>query len=484
MARDQDNSAAVGKGRFRRFAEQLPVPCWLADSQGKALWFNQRWHDYCGSSPETMADNGWMSVHDPAVLPTVIARWRECLATGTGVEIVFPMRGADGTYRDFLTRVEPQRDSAGRITQWSGVATDVSDYRRARELLATNARTFTDLIVSNPFGIYVINADFQITEVSMGALGVFANVDPLIGRDLAEAQRIIWPEPFASEAIDRFRHTLETGEPYVSTSTVERRADVDAVEAYDWRIERIVLPDGQHGVICYFYDLSERNAYEEKLTRALADKDLLAREIDHRVKNSLTVVGSLLRMQRTSLLSPETRAALNEAADRVVAIARVHERLHKSHELGVVAFGEYLQQMCNDLETAMGPADVEVECHVVAIDVAADAAMPLALIVNELVTNAYKHGAAAGAKTISVSLSRGAGTVTLDIRDDGAGMPDPMPDGNASLGLKLVEAMVAQLGADANFPAPGQPATFTLTVAEERLLTNEHAESAEPDATL
>jgi hypothetical protein len=80
-------------------------------------------------------------------------------------------------------------------------------------------------------------------KVSDGAQKVFQNVRPLIGRDFAEVLRIIWPEPFASEAIRRFRHTLETGESYRAPSTVERRQDIDETESYDWKIERVVLPD-------------------------------------------------------------------------------------------------------------------------------------------------------------------------------------------------------------------------------------------------
>ena len=104
-----------------------------------------------------------------------------------------------------------------------------------------------------------------LAEVSHGSRKVFAGIEPLIGRDFAEILRIVWAEPFASEAIARFRHTLETGEPYGSPRTVEMRGNQESVEAYDWRIERIELPNGRHGVVCYFYDLSERLEFEQKL---------------------------------------------------------------------------------------------------------------------------------------------------------------------------------------------------------------------------
>lgn len=124
------------------------------------------------------------------------------------------------------------------------------------------AETFRHLVDHSPFGIYVVDADFRLIQVSAGAQKVFENVRPLIGRDFAEVLRIIWPEPFASEAIGLFRHTLATGEPYHAPSTVEQRRDLAEVESYDWRIERLKLPDGRFGVVCHFYDLSERQRYE------------------------------------------------------------------------------------------------------------------------------------------------------------------------------------------------------------------------------
>jgi signal transduction histidine kinase/CheY-like chemotaxis protein len=122
----------------------------------------------------------------------------------------------------------------------------------------TGHDSFLKVIENNPFGIYLVDSDFKLAKVSMGAQKVFANVFPLLGRDFAEVMRFIWPEPFATEAIATFRHTLETGEPYHSRDTQEKRGDIEEVEAYDWKIERVNMPHGKYGVVCYFYDLTEQ----------------------------------------------------------------------------------------------------------------------------------------------------------------------------------------------------------------------------------
>ena len=143
--------------------------------------------------------------------------------------------------------------------------TDITIQERGDDQLRAAHHSFRHLVEHSPFGIYAVDSDFRLVLVSAGARKVFENIDPLLGRDFADVLRIVWPEPFASETIAIFRRVLETGEPYHAPTTVEKRNDIAAVESYDWKVERIVLPDGYPGVVCHFYDLSERQRYEEKL---------------------------------------------------------------------------------------------------------------------------------------------------------------------------------------------------------------------------
>lgn len=147
---------------------------------------------------------------------------------------------------------------------------DITERKRAEALLRSNHDTFVRLVQHAPFGLYVVDTQFRLCQVSSASQKVFANVRPLIGRDFAEVLRLIWPEPFASEAIGRFRHTLATGEPYSAPNTTERRNDIAEVESYDWKIERITLPDGGFGVVCYFYDMTERKKTEDSLRESEA----------------------------------------------------------------------------------------------------------------------------------------------------------------------------------------------------------------------
>ena len=125
--------------------------------------------------------------------------------------------------------------------------------------------TFHSLVENAPFGVYVVDAEFRLCQASVAARKAFASVQPLIGRDFGEVVRAVWPEPFALVVLAHFRRTLDSGEAYAEPSLGELRKDTPDVESYDWKIERIVLPDGGFGVVCTFYDLTERQQAAEAL---------------------------------------------------------------------------------------------------------------------------------------------------------------------------------------------------------------------------
>ncbi len=155
------------------------------------------------------------------------------------------------------------RDAAGHPSHIVGLVTDLTEHKQSEEALRRNAETFAALVEQSPLGIYTVDSQFRIRNVSAGAMPAFRNVQPLIGRDFGEAMRILWPEPFASDAIRIFRHTLETGEPYVSQGLTEKRNDIGTSELYEWQVNRVTLADGQHGVVCYFFDTTRlQQAYQ------------------------------------------------------------------------------------------------------------------------------------------------------------------------------------------------------------------------------
>jgi PAS domain S-box-containing protein len=121
--------------QFRTLANAIPQLCWMANADGWITWYNERWYQYTGTTPEQMEGWGWQSVHDPQALPEVLARWKGSIASGQPFDMVFPLRGSDGVFRPFLTRVMPVKDVEGKVVRWFGTNTDISAQKKAEETL-------------------------------------------------------------------------------------------------------------------------------------------------------------------------------------------------------------------------------------------------------------------------------------------------------------------------------------------------------------
>lgn len=132
--------------RFLTLADNIPQLAWMANADGHIFWYNRRWYDYTGTTFEQMRGWGWQSVHDPATLPSVVERWQQSLASGEPFDMIFPLKGADGVFRPFLTRVMPVKDAEGKVARWFGTNTDVTAQRQMEEALRDADRKKDDFL--------------------------------------------------------------------------------------------------------------------------------------------------------------------------------------------------------------------------------------------------------------------------------------------------------------------------------------------------
>src|SRR5579864_728568 len=123
--RSREQALRRAEEQFRHLANAMPQLAWKADADGKSLWYNDGWYLYTGKNFEQLAGSGWQSLHDPAVLPEVLKRWQDCIKKGLAFEMEFPLLGADGHYRWFLTRVTPVYDQQKKVARWLGTSTDI-----------------------------------------------------------------------------------------------------------------------------------------------------------------------------------------------------------------------------------------------------------------------------------------------------------------------------------------------------------------------
>jgi PAS domain S-box-containing protein len=147
----------------------IPQLAWMANADGHIFWYNQRWYEYTGTTFEQMEGWGWQTVHDPAMLPKVLDRWKAAIGLGTPFNMEFPLRRVDGHFGMFLTQVIPARNSEGRVVRWFGTNTDVTELRRAeevRERLAAAVESSDDAIICK-------SLDGTITSWNRGAAKIF-----------------------------------------------------------------------------------------------------------------------------------------------------------------------------------------------------------------------------------------------------------------------------------------------------------------------
>ena len=287
--------------QFRTLADSIPQLAWMADAQGYIFWYNRGWYAYSGTTVDEMKGWGWQAVHDPAVLPRVLERWKNSIATGQAFEMEFPLRAANGDYRMFLTRVNPIRNSAGQIMRWFGTNTDIEDLKRAREALAESVSTLETLnqlgqAISAELNLEklvqtITDAATQLSGAEFGAL--FYNVTNEKGDSytlyaLSGASR----EAFANFPLPR---KTEIFAPTFDGTSVVRSDDITRDVRYGKNSPHLGMPDGHLPVRSYlavpvisrsqevlgglFFGHSKTGVFtskEEDLVRGLASQAAIA----------------------------------------------------------------------------------------------------------------------------------------------------------------------------------------------------------------
>jgi two-component sensor histidine kinase len=193
----------------------------------------------------------------------------------------------------------------------------------------------------------------------------------------------------------------------------------------------------------------ERTQAEGKLLDSLQEKEVLLREIHHRVKNNLQIITSLLRLQAGQVQNTVAREILRESQNRVQSIAFIHEQLYLTKDFSKIDFSRYFQSLAHHLFQSFGARSnlitLKVDIENIFLDM--DLAIPCSIIFNELISNALKHAFPEGRSgKIEISLSEFGENYEMAVRDDGVGLPpDWKMESTASLGLQLVTALVQQI---------------------------------------
>jgi PAS domain S-box-containing protein len=235
------------------------------DVDGDTFDWNTAHFRLLGLSPDeaTPSYELWMARMHPDDRTRVAELLAERIRIGGEFELEFRVLGAGDTPRWVEARGRVDREDSA--TRCQTVLLDIHERKRAEDVLRQNAALFATIIEQAPGGVYVVDGALRIQAVNSEALPVFSNVSPLLGRDLADAMVTLWGPVVGRQCVEIFRQTLDTGERYVSPRFSELRVDIGVEQAYEWETQRVTLPDGQHGVVCYFDNVTERERRAEAL---------------------------------------------------------------------------------------------------------------------------------------------------------------------------------------------------------------------------
>lgn len=352
------------------------------------------------------------------------------------------------------------------------VVMDITDRKRVEDILRRNEALFAALLNQAPIGVYVVDEQLTLVQINPRAVPLFNNIQPLLGRCFSEVIRKLWPKRVADAAEKRFRHTLKTGEPYQSPEFVERRKDTGLTEAYEWQIQRVTLPSGDHRVVSFFNDITERKRAEEaqrrvevlaasnaklkkeiirreaveaaltmseqhaqdllnqsrllqKKLRESSHKNLLAlenqrKEISHELhdKISQVLIGINVRLAvftRTAGVDALTMAPVRELVEKSVKIVHDYARELRPAMLDQLGLIPTLRTYIDEIPKRKGcTMHFTASPGVEALD--NDKRTVLYRVAQEALVNVAKH---AKAKNVSVSLRLARAGVCLEITDDG-----------------------------------------------------------------
>jgi PAS domain S-box-containing protein len=473
--------------KFLQLANNIPQLVWMADPDGNVVWFNDRWHEFTGSPAGSTGADEWHRYHDLEVLPQVMRRWKEALASGNMAQMTFPLRGADGRYRSFFTSVAPLRDDAGHIAQWFGTCTDVTPLERAERAVRYSEERLQQGLVAARMAVWE-------RDPHSGQVTFSANLHSVFGknwRNIAELQKLVHPDD--RQALrDTVEQAIRAGGEYRATPRV-RRADDGRLAWIDMRGRLGLGADGRSTVVhVVAIDITERKRAEEALQLADRRKDEFLAMLAHELRNPLAPISSAADMLRLAYAGEPRVKQISDIIARQVAHMRhiVNDLLDVSRVTrGLVAVARRpidLRRVVAEAAEQVRPL-VDARRHRLDVALGETPVMVdgdhtrLVQVVANLLTNAAKYTPEGG--HVEVELEAADGNAFLAVRDDGNGIgPDLLPvvfdlftqgsrtldraQGGLGLGLALVRKLVELHGGqvDAASAGPGRGSTFTVTL--------------------
>ncbi len=311
--------------QFQTMANSIPQLAWIARADGFVFWYNRRWHDYMGTTPGQEEEMRGKNGLDPEILPLVTERWQHAVTTGTRFEMEFPLRGADGRSRIFLTRMEPVKDAQGNVVRWFGTNTDIDDQKCVQEELTASLA----LLEAKSAELSSSEARFRVLTEVMPQLVWAAQPDGFLdyynehwveytGMTMEQMQGWGWqpvlhPDDLKN-CLDRWTESLRTGADYEVEYRFKRASD----GTYRWHLGRALPLRDENGNISKWFgtctDIDDQKRAQMELQRSQQELETLIQERTGELSQANEEQQRLLAELALSNAELESRVARRTAA--------------------------------------------------------------------------------------------------------------------------------------------------------------------------
>ncbi len=446
--KEAERALAANDALLRQFIRHSPAAIAMFDREVRYIQASNRWlADYHLVGQEIVGRSYY------EVLPDVPDRWRavhrRVLAGAVERCDEDPFHRADGSTEWFEWECRP--------------------WHRADEEIG-GLVIFTQVITQRKLAAEAVRASEErfrlLFEQSSDAHLIFTETEGIIDCNPAAVAMLRCPDKRAVLALHPAALSPELQPD--GRRSMEKSTEMDAAarrnghHRFDWlhrRFDGEVFPcevtltpvrlGDRSPLLVVWHDLTERVRAEERVRASLREKEVLLKEIHHRVKNNLQIVSALLDLQSEHTTDPHTLSMFQESRGRVKSMALIHERLYRSHDMARVDFAEYVRQLAADLYRSykVSDDDIRLELDVDTPPLPIDVAIPCGLLLNELMSNCFKHAFKdATSGCVRVALRRDDGSNVFIVSDDGVGFPVGIDFRNTgSFGLQLVNTLVDQL---------------------------------------
>ncbi len=417
---------------------------WEFDVSTRSFIFNDRFYTMCGTTAEQ--EGGYLMSADDYIKKFVHLDDAQFVADAiskSGTNLEYRLIRQDGETRYIISNVKFAKDDLGNLINVYGTNQDITERKKVENALNNSENKYRTIFENVQDIFYQIDKEGNIIEISP-SVERYSGYTPseLIGKPV---------ETFYLNPEDRghlLKKIQEKGE--ISDYEIILK-DKDNNLFYVSTNAHVLFDSSKKpvGIEGSLRDITERKNIEIALKKSLEEKEMLLKEIHHRVKNNLMVISSLLSLQSQYIKDKESQDIFKESQNRAKSMALIHERLYQSTDLKSIDFGDYIHTLATDLfhTYVSDPGRVKLNMNVKNVMVDINTTVPLGLIVNELVTNSMKHAFPEGKEgEINIEFHKRKDEFILVISDTGVGFPEDIDFKNTdSLGLQLVNNLVSQI---------------------------------------